>query len=417
MNGEQAAVRAEALTKVYRRYGRKRKLGSLKSALLSGALKSALAPDRVFPALEGLSFEIGRGETVGMVGPNGSGKSTLLKLLAGILKPTSGRLRVEGRVAALIELGAGFHPEISGRENIEINGLLLGLSRRDIARRFEAIVEFSGIAPFLDAPVKTYSSGMIVRLGFAIAAHVDPEILLVDEVLAVGDEEFTHRCLEKLGEFQKQGRTIVFVSHDLELVVRHCKRALRLAEGRLAEDGPAREVIGHYRTEVAEAEGRRRQAAPAGEDRSRRWGTGEAVIESVRLIDQGGQSRSSLRSGEPAAIVLDIRPAAPLSDFVVGVGLFTVDGVSIFGSNTEIDGFSPVRWSGPSRVECRIARLDLAPGTYSLDAAIHARDGAPYDYRKDVLRFEVAAPEASSGFWRPERSWSFGPGVEIRKNR
>jgi ABC-type polysaccharide/polyol phosphate transport system ATPase subunit len=419
MSGDEIAVRAAKLTKVYRRYGRKRSVGSLKSALLSGSVSRVLLPDRVFPALSELSFEIARGETVGVVGPNGSGKSTLLKLLAGILKPTSGSLRVDGRVAALIELGAGFHPEITGRENIEINGLLLGLSRREIARRFDAIVQFAGIEPFLDAPVKTYSSGMIVRLGFAVAAHVDPEILLVDEVLAVGDEEFTHRCLEKIGDFQKQGRTIVFVSHDLEMVVRHCGRALRLAEGLLAEDGPAREVIGHYRTEVAVAEGRRRAqgaSAPV-EDFSRRWGTGEAAIESVRLLDREGRACSFFRSGEPAAVVLEIRPAAPLSDFVVGIGLFTIDGVSIFGSNTEIDGFLPVAWTAPARVGCRIAHLDLAAGTYSLDAAIHARNGAPYDYRKDVLRFEVAASEAASGFWRPDRSWSFGPGIEIRKAR
>ncbi len=192
---------------------------------------------------------------VGIVGPNGSGKSTLLKLLAGIVRPTRGSVEVRGRLAALLEFGAGFHPEISGRENIEINGLLLGLSRRQIAERFDAIVRFAELEDFLDAPLKTYSSGMAVRLGFSIAAHSDPDVLLVDEVLAVGDEAFSHRCLEKFAEFERAGKTILVVSHDLALVSQRCRRAIWLDHGRLEADGPAVETVALYRERVAEEEG------------------------------------------------------------------------------------------------------------------------------------------------------------------
>ncbi|HTD53459.1 MAG TPA: ABC transporter ATP-binding protein, partial [Thermoanaerobaculia bacterium] len=252
------AVVVDRVTKLYRRYGRKHTVGTLKSAFLAGRARQALSPDSAVPALMEVSFEVAPGETVGIVGPNGSGKSTLLKLLAGIVRPTEGKVTVEGRLGALLELGAGFHPEISGRENIEINGLLLGLTRRQIAQRFDQIVRFAEIEEFLDAPLKTYSSGMAVRLGFSIAAHSDPDVLLVDEVLAVGDERFAHRCLEKFAEFERAGKTLLLVSHDLALVAGRCRRALWLDHGRLLADGPAAETVARYRENVAEEEGKGR---------------------------------------------------------------------------------------------------------------------------------------------------------------
>src|SRR6266540_6808420 len=259
-----AAVRVEGMTKRYRRYGRKHTVGTLKSALLSGMGRRVLSPEASVPALVELSFEIARGEMVGIVGPNGSGKSTLLKLLAGIVRPTRGSVEVRGRLAALLELGAGFHPEISGRENIEINGLLLGLTRKEIAKRFDEIVRFADLEEFLDAPVKTYSSGMAVRLGFSIAAHCDPDVLLVDEVLAVGDEAFSRRSLEKFAEFERAGKTLLFVSHDLGLIAERCHRAIWFDRGRVAADGPAGETVTLYRESVAEREAERRaQPAPA----------------------------------------------------------------------------------------------------------------------------------------------------------
>src|SRR6186713_3637284 len=208
------------VSKVYRRYARKKQFATLKSAILSGSLLGDLKPDETFQALRGVSFQVPKGCTYGVIGRNGSGKSTLLKCVAGITRPTQGTVTVNGRVSALIELGAGFHPEISGRENVFINGIMLGLSKAEIERRFDEIVEFAELAPFIDAPVKTYSSGMYMRLGFAVAIHVDPDVLLVDEVLAVGDEGFTHKCLDKFSDLRRRGKTILLVTHALGLVER-----------------------------------------------------------------------------------------------------------------------------------------------------------------------------------------------------
>jgi ABC-type polysaccharide/polyol phosphate transport system ATPase subunit len=409
--GEEPAIRVASVTKLYRRYGRKKTVGTLKSALLSGAGRRALSPDSAVPAIVELSFEITAGEMVGVVGPNGSGKSTLLKLLAGIVRPTLGSVEVRGRLAALLELGAGFHPEISGRENIEINGLLLGLSRRQIAARFDEIVRFAEIEEFLDAPLKTYSSGMAVRLGFSIAAHSDPDVLLVDEVLAVGDEAFSHRCLEKFAEFERAGKTILVVSHDLALVSQRCRRAIWLDRGRLQADGPADETVALYRERVAVEEGDRRREAVGSErpvpEQPARIGSGAVMVEEVALLDGAGRPAGRIVSGEPAALQMRVRASAPLSDFVFGFAISTVSGQSVFGSNTDIDGFRAGEFGGEGRVTLEIPALALGAGVYSLDAAAHARDGAPYDYRRDALRFEVTADRAVAGVWNPQRRWSF----------
>jgi len=250
-----SVVRARGLSKSYRKWGRTRAFGTLKSALMGRSLGAALAPSEVVAALSDVSFEVARGETFGVVGPNGSGKSTLLKLVAGLFKPTSGELAVDGKVSALIELGAGFHPEISGRENVVINGVMLGLTRREIERKLPEIVAFSGLEDFIDEPVKTYSSGMYVRLGFAVAVHVDPDILVVDEVLAVGDEAFAHRCLDTIADFSRRGKTIFFVSHSLVLVEELCDRVLYLESGRVKGLGDPREMLAAYRLDVAAGEG------------------------------------------------------------------------------------------------------------------------------------------------------------------
>ncbi len=416
---EGLAIKVAGVTKLYRRYGRKHTVGTLKSALLSGMGRRALAPDASVPAIVDLSFEVAPGEMVGVIGANGSGKSTLLKLLAGIVRPTAGSVAVEGRLAALLELGAGFHPEISGRENIEINGLLLGLTRRQIAARFDEIVRFAEIEEFLDAPVKTYSSGMAVRLGFSIAAHSDPDVLLVDEVLAVGDEAFSHRCLEKFAEFEKAGKTILVVSHDLGLVSERCRRAIWLDRGRLRADGPAPQTVALYRESVAREEGDRRlEAARETPDAAAlppRIGSGEALVEEVRLLDGAGNPAGRISSGKPAALEMRVRAAVPLSDFVFGFAISTVSGGSVFGSNTDIDGLRPAEFSGECRVTLEIPAFALAPGVYSIDAAAHARDGAPYDYRRDVLRFEVTADRACAGVWNPPRRWRFDGAIRWKE--
>src|SRR5687767_4398049 len=258
----QPAISLSHATKIYRRYGGRR-FSTLKSALLSGDLVKQLRPEETFQALNDVSFTVPKGATFGVVGRNGSGKSTALKLVAGITKPTSGTVAVDGRVSALIELGAGFHPEISGRENVFINGIMLGLTKREILARFDEIVDFAELTEFIDAPVKTYSSGMYMRLGFAVAIHVDPEVLLVDEVLAVGDEGFTHKCLDKFGEFKRRGKTILLVTHSLGLVERFCDEALWLDAGRIKGSGDPKRIVGAYITDVEKREERELAATDA----------------------------------------------------------------------------------------------------------------------------------------------------------
>src|SRR6476661_649311 len=242
------------VSKVYRKYARKKQFATLKSAILDGSLLGDLKPDETFQALRGVSFSVPKGCTFGVIGRNGSGKSTLLKCVAGITRPTEGEVKVDGRISALIELGAGFHPEISGRENIFINGIMLGLTKKDIQRRFDEIVEFAEMRDFIDAPVKTYSSGMYMRLGFAVAVHVDPEVLLVDEVLAVGDEGFTHKCLDKFAEFRRRNKTILLVTHSLSLVERFCDDAIWLDGGRAQTHGDPRRVVDAYLSAVEKSE-------------------------------------------------------------------------------------------------------------------------------------------------------------------
>ncbi len=250
---DRTAIELCDVTKVYRRYGG-RQFATLKSALLQRSILRELRASETFPALTNVSFTVSAGQTFGVVGRNGSGKSTALKLVAGITKPTSGSVHVNGRISALIELGAGFHPEISGRENVFINGIMLGLTKREVQQRFDEIVEFAELRDFIDAPVKTYSSGMYMRLGFAVAIHVDPDVLLVDEVLAVGDEGFTHKCLDKFAEFKRRGKTILLVTHSLGLVERFCDEAVWLDAGVKRAEGEPRRVIGAYVTDVERQE-------------------------------------------------------------------------------------------------------------------------------------------------------------------
>lgn len=249
------AITLDGVSKVYRRYGRRRRFATLKSALLTGSLVRHLRPDESFRALDDVSLAVEPGATCGIIGRNGSGKSTLLKLIAGITRPTRGQVDVRGRVSALIELGAGFHPEISGRENVFINGVMLGMSRREVERRFDEIVDFAELGDFIEAPVKTYSSGMYMRLGFAVAVHVDPDVLLVDEVLAVGDESFSLKCLDKFAEFRRRGRTILLVTHSLPMVERFCDTAVWLDGGRKRMVGDPRRVVQMYLSDVEQAEG------------------------------------------------------------------------------------------------------------------------------------------------------------------
>jgi ABC-type polysaccharide/polyol phosphate transport system ATPase subunit len=420
------AVVADGVTKVYRRFLHQHQFRTLKSALLTGSLITDLRPDETFTALDGVSFEVPRGTTFGVIGENGSGKSTLLKLLAGITKPTRGSLRVAGRISALIELGAGFHPEISGRENVAINGIMLGLTRREVDERFDEIVDFAELREFIDAPVKTYSSGMYMRLGFSVAIHVDPDVLLIDEVLAVGDEAFTRKCLDKIGEFHRRGKTIVLVTHSLGLVEKMCDDALWLRHGRKAGVGDPKRVVDAYLTYVAGGEeallARDQAPAPAPEAETKpegyregRWGSREVEITRVRLVDDRGQERHVFASGEGVTLRLDVEARAEVEDFVFGVGIFTVDGVSVYGTNTHIEDWVPRRAAGRGEVSLELSDLRLVEGTYLLDVAVHRRDGTPYDYHRGRHSFRVKSRIKDVGVYRPPHRWSFTGGLDLEK--
>jgi len=422
------AIEVENLIKLYRRTAPGDQLRTLKSALLERSLTRHLRREEAIVALDGIDFSVAPGEAFGVVGGNGSGKSTLLKLVAGMLKPSSGRIDVRGRVAAMIELGAGFHPEISGRENVFINGAVLGLPRREIERRYDDIVEFSGLADFMEEPVKNYSSGMYVRLGFAVAIHTDPDVLLVDEVLAVGDEAFAHRCLRRIEEFLAAGRTLLFVSHSLDLVEGICDRVLWLEGGRQRLVGEPRRVIDAYRQEVAEREGEahkaakerreeREESAAEGAPEARlRWGSGEAEITKVRLLGPDGGERYHLSSGEDATFELQVEARRPLGDFVFGIALSTPRGHEVWGTNTDLEGYVPSRLAGEAKVRIVCPALRLAPGEYRVDIAVHTRDGAPYDYRKEVVSFTVTAKTGGVGVYFPDHRWEFGDGVQWGKD-
>ena len=442
------AIEVRNVSKVYRRYARKRQFATLKSALLSRSLVRDLKPDDTFSALNDVTFSLPRGRTLGVIGRNGSGKSTLLKLVAGITKPTSGTVSVQGRISALIELGAGFHPEISGRENVFINGIMLGLTKREITRRFDEIVEFAEMKDFIDAPVKTYSSGMYMRLGFAVAIHVDPEVLLVDEVLAVGDEGFTHKCLDKFAEFKRRGKTILLVTHSLGLVERFCDDALWMDAGRLKAMGDPKRVVGAYITDVevseeeqlAASDAKAKGAAatvspdepssavlpdhpietaegPADMFRATegRWGSREIEITDVKLTGSDGEAGHVFHTGQPLTIRIGLRSPIAMSDFVIGVGIFNAEGVCCYGTNTSVEELKSVTFVGDAHAEFLIDSLDLVEGTYKLDVAIHKLDGYPYDYHRLLYTFRVKSRTKDVGIYRPKHAWQFSGAIRFER--
>jgi ABC-type polysaccharide/polyol phosphate transport system ATPase subunit len=438
------AITLTNVTKVYRRYSGKQ-FATLKSALLQRSILRDLQPSETFPALTDVSFTVPKGSTYGVIGRNGSGKSTALKLVAGITKPTSGTVNVKGRISALIELGAGFHPEISGRENVFINGIMLGLSKREIQQRFDEIVDFAELREFIDAPVKTYSSGMYMRLGFAVAIHVDPDVLLVDEVLAVGDEGFTHKCLDKFAEFRRRDKTILLVTHSLNLVERFCDEALWLDSGHAMSHGDPKRVVGAYLTKVEESEeqlmasttakavehagqegqeGREGKAEHPLDPTSNmfqategRWGSREVEITDVAFLDAGEQPSFVFHSGEPLAIRIKVRASQPTDDFVFGIGFFNADGVCCYGTNTFLEEMNPQRLTGDAEATFAIESLDLVEGTYKLDVAVHKRDGFPYDYHRLLYTFRVKSRVQDVGIYRPRHRWTFSPTVQFKPGR
>ncbi len=321
-------------------------------------------------ALRDVSLEAAPGEALGLVGRNGSGKTTLLRLLSGIFKPTSGRVAVGGRVGSLLELGAGFHPDFTGRENVYLNGSIHGLSRSRIRESMDEIVAFAELERFIDLPVRTYSSGMFMRLGFSVAAHIHADVLLLDEVFAVGDEDFQRKCFAKIAEVKRRGGTIVFVSHDAQAVERLCDRAVLLRQGRVAFDGPTRDAIAHYRRLLAEERSPDELAAGL-----REWGSGEAVIASARLLDSEGDERRQFAAGEAFVVELVVTAEPNVGAPLVSLELRDNDGVVLAGLTQPT---AELGWSGRAgerTLGFEVERLPLADGRFHLRAALVGADG------------------------------------------
>jgi ABC-2 type transport system ATP-binding protein len=337
-----------------------------------------------FWAVNDLTFDIPQGSTFGIIGANGSGKSTLLKCLAGILSPDTGSLTVNGRLSALLELGAGFHPEMTGRENIFLNGAILGMTNKEIELRFDDIVDFAGLGAFIDTPVKNFSSGMVVRLGFAIAANVEPEILLIDEVLAVGDASFQQRCFEKIESFRQDGRTIVLVSHGLSQVEQLCNTVAWLEKGELRSIGDSYKIVGEY--QGVSHDSIKRVDNEIGE----RWGSGEADITKVEFLDTSLEQQETLVTGRSVIIRIHFDAHVPIKDSIVGVRITHLHGANIWGTNTKRRAFPISQIFGSGYIDLQIDSLPLLEGTYDLTVALsdHSEINA-FDHWEKRIRFDV----------------------------
>ena len=351
-------------------------------------------PVETFWALQDVSFTIDRAETVGLIGPNGAGKSTILKLIAQILEPTSGEIRVDGRVGALLELGAGFHPDLTGRENIFLNGSILGLSRLEIQRKMDEIVAFADIDQFIDVPVKHYSSGMYVRLGFAVAVHTDPEILLVDEVLSVGDMAFQQKCLERIHQLQKSGTSILLVSHGLDVVRKMCHRALWLKDAGLAAIGETDEVISAYLAYVQQTSAQDAahvRQVPAGQY-GQRWGSQEAQVTAVAFYDNSDTPKKSFLWGEQLRASIRYMAYERIPNPTFGVAIYNENGDNLVGPNSADSGYEIEAIEGEGEVNYIVA-LPFKPGTYDFTAAIYDRNSVhPFDHHHRMYSFRILAP-------------------------
>ncbi|MBM3810393.1 MAG: ABC transporter ATP-binding protein [Acidimicrobiia bacterium] len=354
-----------------------------------------------FWALKDVSFKVETGEFAAIIGPNGSGKSTLLQLVAGIARLSSGRIRTEGRIAALLELGAGFNPEFTGRENVALNSEILGLTKRQIKEVFPRIEAFADIGEFIDRPVKEYSSGMYIRLAFSTAIHVQPDILIVDEALAVGDAIFANRCMQKFEELKQRGVTVLFVSHDLGLVKRLADRAILLLNGRVEMDGPPSQVVNHYVGLVHEWE-RRHDPRPAGAGESlkssNRHGDQKSRIVSVEILDGAYRPLNTVETGAQAVVRVRAEFLAEIEEPMVGILIRNRLGVDVFGTNTRVEGRKLGNFEAGEvvEVEFRFPCL-LAQQDYTLTAATQHWDGSSQDWLDDVLSFTVVDRRAVAG--------------------
>lgn len=405
------------LTHVARRFTKKLERGRSLQELFIRIFRRRPSNTDDFWPLRDLSLTVHRGDCIGVIGPNGSGKSTLLKLITGILPPTEGDVVVRGRVSSLLELGAGFHSDLTGRENIYLNGSIYGLSRAEMDIRLDEIIAYAGLGDFIDTPVKHYSSGMYVRLGFAVAIHTNPDLLLVDEVLAVGDVSFQNRCMESIYRFRRQGGTLLLVSHDLNTIQSLCTRALWIENGMVAAEGAPADVVMAYKQHMAELEeGQNESAPPEIAADEQRWGTRELEITAVELCGKNGKTRSTFVTGETLTIRLHYRCSQPIERPVFGFGINHQNGLHIFGPNTKFAALNIESLEGGSSgvISYEIPELPLLEGQYTLSAAaVNDTDTITYDYHDRAYPFRIAYSPLRAGYGMVQMrgEWRFDSGV------
>ena len=395
------AIEVHDLTKKFRLYHDRNQ--SLKATMMRGRRSRY----EEFLAVDDVSVDIRAGETFGFIGRNGSGKSTLLKVLARIYRPDAGTVQVNGKLSALLELGAGFHPELSGRENVYLNGSILGLAKKELDRRFDEIVDFAELHQFIDMPVKNYSSGMYVRLGFSVAINVDPDVLIVDEVLAVGDELFQRKCTAKFAELRQAGTTIVLVSHSLAAMRSMCDRAMWLDKGICRSVGPSGDVIDAYLAAMLPED-----AVEAGG--GVRWGTGEARITDVLLLNGDGSSTHVVRGGDPLSLQIAWEADEEVPEPVFSIVIYTTDGVVLAVPNTRDAGLVPATIDGKGTATFRIESMPLLPNTYEVSVALTDRTAATHiSNRHRIASFDVTpgpVPETMGGHISLQGCWSLDDG-------
>jgi len=418
-----------SLSKEFRRRTHKQAgYTTIKTSILNCLFRRNNSEGHFTTAVKDLTLRIPRGASVGIIGSNGSGKSTLLKLITGIYRPSSGSVSVNGRIAALIELGAGFHPDFTGRENLFLGGAIHGLSRQAIEDKLDEIVRFAELENVIDDPVRTYSSGMFMRLGFSLAVHTDPDILIVDEVLAVGDAAFVSKCKERIALLKKEGKTLLLVTHDLDAVERWCDEALWLNNGVCCDRGDPRRVIDSYReyvekgeesellsrevvqSEKEEKEQENDQSETSFKDvedlEATRWGSREIEITGASLKKEDGKSARVFHPNDRVVLEIEYQMHEELKDIVFGIGIERSDGVVVHGTNTDIEKIELENLPVTGRVSYELTRLGLLDGVYHLDVAVHKKDGYPYDYRKKLLQFAVRWPLKQAGIMLPEHKWN-----------
>ena len=362
--------------------------------------------------LRGISFDVKKGEAIGLIGHNGCGKSTTLKLLTRIMYPDEGTIKLKGRVSSLIELGAGFHPDMSGRENIYTNAAIFGLNKKEIDSRIQSIIEFSELADFIDNPVRTYSSGMYMRLAFSVAINVDADILLIDEILAVGDANFQSKCFNKLREIKAQGTTIVIVSHSLGQIEQICDRSIWIHEGLIKAEGPPKEIDLEYLDYMS----RKMQDSSRGtdgntgaessdEEQSRRWGSGEARIKSIRSFSADGTEQNVFRTGEDIKLTVEYNVKTPVPDAVMGFGVFDMNGIQCYGTNTRIDKLPEFTLGESGTAELILRNVQLIAGEYNIDLAIEKGEGIPVDYFRSAYKIQILSSYGDAGIARIDHTW------------